>query len=294
MESSSEFDLPGFRFHPTEEELLDFYLRRAVAGKKLNVDIIATVNLYQYEPWDLPSLSKIGEKEWYYFVPRDRRQGSGWRPNRTTERGFWKATGSDRRIRSAADPRRLIGLKKTLVYYSGRAPCGIKTDWVMNEYRLPELSGWAETPPSLPMEGMVLCKIYKKATTQRELEQRAAMEEDSRTSTSTASGQETVSPKLGQDGAVMKDEKLEAAEVEASSSGFFEPVVLLESSAVEVTPAVRSIPETVEASRQPKNLPAIKVPSRGDLEWMQDPFIHQLRSPWLEQWSPLYAQLLNF
>ncbi|THU58469.1 hypothetical protein C4D60_Mb03t14600 [Musa balbisiana] len=98
-----ELDLPAFRFHPTEEELLDFYLKRMIQGKKL----------------------------------QDRKQASGRRPSRTTERGFWKATGSDRPVRSAANPKRLIGLKKTLFYYEGRAPRGTKTDWVMNEYRLP-------------------------------------------------------------------------------------------------------------------------------------------------------------
>ena len=91
-------------------------------------------------------MAKIGEREWYFFVPRDRKAGSGGRPNRTTERGFWKATGSDRAIRSTADPKRVIGLKKTLVFYQGRAPRGTKTDWVMNEYRLPDTG--APPPPT--------------------------------------------------------------------------------------------------------------------------------------------------
>lgn len=85
-------------------------------------------------------LAKIGEREWYFFVPRDRKHGSGGRPNRTTENGFWKATGSDRKIVSLSDPKRIIGLRKTLVFYNGRAPRGSKTDWVMNEYRLPDSS----------------------------------------------------------------------------------------------------------------------------------------------------------
>lgn len=83
-------------------------------------------------------LAKIGEREWYFFVPRDRKHGSGGRPNRTTKHGFWKATGSDRKIVSLSDPKRVLGLRKTLVFYVGRAPRGSKTDWVMNEYRLPD------------------------------------------------------------------------------------------------------------------------------------------------------------
>lgn len=100
-------------------------------------------------------MAGIGEREWYFLVPRDRRGSNSGRPNRTTERGFWKATGSDRRIRCASDPGRVIGVKKTLVFYKGRAPRGTRTDWVMNEYRLPEDN---TTSASRPKVGLLPTK----------------------------------------------------------------------------------------------------------------------------------------
>lgn len=45
--------LPGFRFHPTDEELVSFYLRMKVENKPLN--LIKEVDIYKYDPWDLPS-----------------------------------------------------------------------------------------------------------------------------------------------------------------------------------------------------------------------------------------------
>lgn len=44
---------PGFRFHPTDEELVDYYLRKKVASKRIDLDVIRDVDLYKIEPWDL-------------------------------------------------------------------------------------------------------------------------------------------------------------------------------------------------------------------------------------------------
>lgn len=49
-----ELELPGFRFHPTEEELLGFYLKNIVFGKKMRLDVIGLLNIYHHDPWDLP------------------------------------------------------------------------------------------------------------------------------------------------------------------------------------------------------------------------------------------------
>lgn len=77
----------------------------------------------------------FGESEWFFFSPRDRKYPNGARPNRTAVSGYWKATGTDKPILTS-NGSQFLGVKKTLVFYNGRAPKGIKTNWMMLEYRL--------------------------------------------------------------------------------------------------------------------------------------------------------------
>lgn len=44
---------PGFRFHPTEEELVGYYLKRKVNSLKIDLDVIVDIDLYRMEPWDI-------------------------------------------------------------------------------------------------------------------------------------------------------------------------------------------------------------------------------------------------
>ncbi|MCE3052319.1 NAC domain-containing protein 2 [Datura stramonium] len=157
---SSEQLPPGFRFHPTDEELIMYYLRNQASSRRCPVSIIPEVDVYKFDPWELPEKAEFGEKEWYFFSPRDRKYPNGVRPNRAAVSGYWKATGTDKAIYSGS---KYVGIKKALVFYKGRPPKGIKTDWIMHEYRLNESRSQPTRPNgSMRLDDWVLCRIYKK------------------------------------------------------------------------------------------------------------------------------------
>ncbi|XP_020588817.1 NAC domain-containing protein 16-like isoform X2 [Phalaenopsis equestris] len=157
VEASTQL-APGFRFHPTDEELVSYYLKRKVSGKPIRVDAISEIDLYKAEPWDLPPLSRLRSRdlEWYFFTSLDRKYSNRCRTNRATIEGFWKTTGKDRPIQRRS---RTIGMKKTLVYHAGRAPHGQRTNWVMHEYRLEDED---LTRSGIPQDGYVVCRIFQK------------------------------------------------------------------------------------------------------------------------------------
>ncbi|KAL7170440.1 hypothetical protein ACSBR2_035346 [Camellia fascicularis] len=102
---------PGFRFYPTEEELVSFYLQNKLQGRQ--------------------------------DLDRTRERGP-WR--KITTSGYWKAIGSPGYVYSSRN--RVIGMKKTMVFYRGRAPTGRKTEWKMNEYRA--IEGEASSSSAIP------------------------------------------------------------------------------------------------------------------------------------------------
>lgn len=79
-------------------------------------------------------LCRADPEQCFFFVMRKESEARGGRPNRLTSTGYWKATGSPSFIYSNSSHMK-IGLKRTMVFYNGRAPNGRKTEWKMNEYK---------------------------------------------------------------------------------------------------------------------------------------------------------------
>ncbi|XP_052304395.1 TMV resistance protein N isoform X1 [Populus trichocarpa] len=143
------------RLHLTDAELM-LYLKRKICENSFKFDTIPDVDVYKWDPEELPELSPLENRQWYFFGPRYRRYPrTGARLNRATKQGYWKPAG---RVRNIVCNSRKVGVKKTLVFYRGRAPRGERTDWEMQEYTLneKELKGCTNV-----QDCYALYKLYK-------------------------------------------------------------------------------------------------------------------------------------
>ena len=76
VESDEKIELPpGFRFHPTDEELITHYLSQKVLNNSFCAIAIGEADLNKCEPWDLPCkflfslpLIPFFFKYWYQFL----------------------------------------------------------------------------------------------------------------------------------------------------------------------------------------------------------------------------------
>ncbi|XP_060204171.1 NAC domain-containing protein 83-like [Lycium barbarum] len=155
---------PGFRFQPTDEEIVFQYLIRKTFSCPLPASIIPEINICKHDPWDLPGDM---EQDRYFFSNKEAKYRNGNRANRATLGGYWKPTGLDKQI-TCSKRKPILGMKKTLVFYKGKSQNASRTDWIMHEYRLV----LPKNPPSnfknpsqsslVQIGNWVLCHIFLK------------------------------------------------------------------------------------------------------------------------------------
>ncbi|XP_072964716.1 uncharacterized protein [Typha angustifolia] len=151
----------GFRFNPTDQELIDGYLKNWVRKVPLScTDAIVSAEVYSTEPWNL-----VGEDEetGYFFSHRTlQNQKSGYTIRRAGS-GTWYAEKKNPVIESESG--RILGYKQMLSFClceeDGDRPTRKRkksTGWVMYEYELPPINA-----STRPCEEPVLCLIKKSA-----------------------------------------------------------------------------------------------------------------------------------
>ena len=79
------------------------------------------------------SVFQTDDPEWFFFSPLHKKPQNGGQFKRATNKGFWKSTGPDRKIKHRATGKD-IGTKKTLVFHEGRGPSAVSAGWIIHEY----------------------------------------------------------------------------------------------------------------------------------------------------------------
>ncbi|XP_008244175.1 PREDICTED: NAC domain-containing protein 19-like [Prunus mume] len=152
-----DLSLPvGFRFRPTDEELVDYYLKNKVQGMDFHAEgIIDEIDILKFEPRDLvaKSLMKPDDENGFFFSQPEYTPKN--KTKRSTEEGFWKITGREHDIRTRDTRRTFIGKKRILTFYIGHGRNSDKTNWVMHEYYIPKAH------PNANQRDFVLCHLKK-------------------------------------------------------------------------------------------------------------------------------------
>ncbi|XP_022750446.1 NAC domain-containing protein 83-like [Durio zibethinus] len=121
----------GFRFRPTEEELVVHYLKRKALSLPLPASVIPEFDVFQTDPWSLPG----DLKENRYFFSTRYGTGSNNKCKRVAGSGYWKPIGKEKPI-LASGGNQVVGMRKALIFCEGKRSNETKNQWLLHQYRL--------------------------------------------------------------------------------------------------------------------------------------------------------------
>jgi hypothetical protein len=120
----------GFRFQPTDEEPMSFYLSRKVRGEDLFWDGVGEFDIYgQKAPWQICG----DQEENLLYVFSRLKKLSKNRVARTAGCGVWHENFSDKIYDNQGG---VIGARKLFCFRVKEGSCMKKTKWIMHEFSL--------------------------------------------------------------------------------------------------------------------------------------------------------------
>ncbi|KAK5777103.1 protein FEZ-like [Gossypium arboreum] len=130
----------GFRFLPTDVELVTHYLINKVIYNPFSSFIFQEINateLYTKSPKNSVQFCN-GEREWFFFIYMDMNIDN--MHNKAIEKGgdelgFWQSIGDRKCVKDTNG--NILATKITFIYFSGSPSHRKKTHWRIDEFRLP-------------------------------------------------------------------------------------------------------------------------------------------------------------
>ncbi|KAG5399805.1 hypothetical protein IGI04_014412, partial [Brassica rapa subsp. trilocularis] len=163
--SSSLAYPPGYRFVPTDAEIIYYYLKPFSPDNKKSWPNLPIhhANIYESNPQQLTAEYKKGNlTEWFFISERTKIKTNGQKQKRVDHNGgYWHSKAVTKKIKVKKD---VVGYKTTLNYFVGKQPNGERTNWLMQEY-------WLESSGHNNTVDYALCKIYLSPTAQKNMKE---------------------------------------------------------------------------------------------------------------------------
>ncbi|KAG5243707.1 NAC domain-containing protein [Salix suchowensis] len=156
----SKFGPVGWRFNPSDIELLDYYLRaKKYGGGPICEGIFGDFDLYRYDPQNIPQdkVHRHCNGRMYIFTPIYKLHKNGSKKGkRNTPNGHWKMNSSPIPVIENNDGQ-TIGTRSSLAFFDGHKR---KTRWLMYEFRLVDPPTQADENEGM-MDHCVLAVVYR-------------------------------------------------------------------------------------------------------------------------------------
>ncbi|GMI93958.1 hypothetical protein HRI_003065100 [Hibiscus trionum] len=144
----------GFRFHPTDEELVVHYLKTKALCLPLPASVIPEFDVLQTDPWSLPGDLKENK---YFFSTRNGNK----KRKRVAGSGYWKPIGKEKPI-LASGTNEIVGMRKALIFCENKCSNGTETSWLLLQYRLAD-----SLAPQMSIGDWLVFRVFQRKRNKR-------------------------------------------------------------------------------------------------------------------------------